>query len=68
MKTKPLTKGEQYDLPVKLSLTIGLKNHHARLWNAYAISMAELDPSQGQLATAMIQRGLDCWAKEKGIE
>lgn len=55
-------------LPVKLSLTLHLTDDETcRLWAAYKNAHADLDPSNGQMAVALITRGLKTWKQEKGL-
>ena len=58
---------EQYELPVKLAVTLVLSPHHSALWQEFLKSNSALAPSNSQVAKAMIQGALDSWAKEKGI-
>ena len=53
---------EQFPLPieqpVKLCLTITLTGDTARRWRSYANRHAALQPSNGQMAVALISEGL----------
>lgn len=55
------------DPPVRIKATVTLTGDVARLWRAYGSTHAEFRPSDAQLATAILTRGLTHWAKEKGL-
>lgn len=55
-------KAQQFELPVEppvtLSLTLKLTGETARRWRAYVATNADLNPSNGQMATALISHAL----------
>lgn len=55
------------DPPIQIKATVRLHGDIARLWRAYGISHGEFQPSDAQLATAILTRGLKSWADEKGL-
>lgn len=53
--------------PVRLSLSVSLTGEKSKLWAAYLTTYQDVQPSNSQLAKALVEKGLEAWAKEKGL-
>lgn len=54
------------DPPVKLSLTLLLEGETARRWRQHQAFYQGINPSNAQLVTALLKRGLAEWEASKG--
>lgn len=54
------------DPPVRLSLTLVLEGDLARQWRQHQAFYSSLAPSNAQLVTALLRRGLLDWEASKG--
>lgn len=50
---------------IKISVTVVLRDEFAGLWHDYAQHHQAFDPSNGQIALALMMKGLESWRADK---